>query len=239
MGEESRGREWSWSQDPQSIGRVLSFSPEYIFRKSTIVYVPSSELGLSQPFTHRRVCPTPDSGGRGTLAGDRGVVGVPIPTRGHTLCYSLYLRTLWHDRKKAWSSINQSILSAYTIYIPPTPPYRKSRFPDLLLWSVWVGLYWAVQPQDWPEPNFRLPPPPLTVSFSSVHHIKEVWIPLSKRVDRVLGFFSSRPNWDALPTPFPEVECAPSLWFQGDTLAYGRGGGVGSSSDEGTVTLVL
>jgi hypothetical protein len=34
-------------------------------------------------------------GGRGTLAGERGVGGVPIPTRGHTQWYSLYNSTLW------------------------------------------------------------------------------------------------------------------------------------------------
>ncbi len=39
--------------------------------------------------------PPPGSGRRGTLAGKRGVGGVPIPTRGHTLWYSLYIRTLW------------------------------------------------------------------------------------------------------------------------------------------------
>ncbi len=40
------------------------------------------------------VPPPPGSGGRGTLAGERGVWRVPIPTRGHTLWYSLYVRTL-------------------------------------------------------------------------------------------------------------------------------------------------
>jgi len=33
----------------------------------------------------------PGSGGRGTLAGERGVGRVPIPTRGHILWYSLYI----------------------------------------------------------------------------------------------------------------------------------------------------
>ncbi len=37
----------------------------------------------------------PVKGGRGTLAGERGVSRGPIPTRGHTLWYSLYVRTLW------------------------------------------------------------------------------------------------------------------------------------------------
>jgi hypothetical protein len=41
------------------------------------------------------VPPPPGSGGRGTLAGERGVGREPIPTMGHTLWYSLYIRTLW------------------------------------------------------------------------------------------------------------------------------------------------
>ncbi len=44
------------------------------------------------------------------------------------------------------------------------------------------------------------------------------------RVNRVPGFFFSRPNWDTL-TPSPEGECVP-LWFRGaEILACGRGGG--------------
>ncbi len=37
----------------------------------------------------------PGSGGRGILAGERGVRRDPIPTRGQTLWYFLYIRTLW------------------------------------------------------------------------------------------------------------------------------------------------
>jgi hypothetical protein len=45
-------------------------STKYIFIKSTTVYVPSSELGLSHPLSRRRVCPPPGTkgGGGGTLA---------------------------------------------------------------------------------------------------------------------------------------------------------------------------
>jgi hypothetical protein len=65
-------------------GRVLTGKP----------FLRSSELGLPQPVTRRRVCPPlPGSGGRGTLAGERGVGRVPIPTRGHT-CGTLYIYVL-------------------------------------------------------------------------------------------------------------------------------------------------
>jgi hypothetical protein len=56
------------------------------------------------------------------------------------------------------------------------------------------------------------------------------------RVDGVLNFFSSRPNW-ASPTPSLAGECVrpPPLWFLGGTLACGRwGGGVPIRTSEGT-----
>jgi hypothetical protein len=57
-------------------------------RQSAKLFLQSLELGLPQPLTRRLVCPAPldpGSGGTGTLAGERGVGRVPIPTRGHTL----------------------------------------------------------------------------------------------------------------------------------------------------------
>jgi hypothetical protein len=40
-------------------------------------------VGIGTPPTRRLVCPLPPvSGGRGTLAGEKGVGRVPIPTRG-------------------------------------------------------------------------------------------------------------------------------------------------------------
>ncbi len=71
---------------------------------------------------------------------------------------------------------------------------------------------------------------------------KETIEPVYHRVDRVLGFFSSRPNWDF--TPSPAGECAttppPLLWFRREyTLACGRGSEGGPNSDEGTDTVVL
>jgi hypothetical protein len=38
---------------------------KYLYIKSTTVYVPSSELGLSQPLSRLRVCPSPHNGGGG------------------------------------------------------------------------------------------------------------------------------------------------------------------------------
>jgi hypothetical protein len=61
--------------------RVLG--TKYLYIKSTTVYVPSSELGLSHPFSRQRVCPSARfKGGGGTLACGWGGGGVPIPTTG-------------------------------------------------------------------------------------------------------------------------------------------------------------
>ncbi len=62
---------------------------------------PSSELGLSQPLSRQRVCPSPQKqGGGGTLACGWGVGGSPNSDEGHTLWYSLYVRTLWWSSNK-------------------------------------------------------------------------------------------------------------------------------------------
>ncbi len=62
------------------VGRVLRFSPV---------------VGIGTPPTlhpQASVPPPPfGSGGRGKLAGERGGERVPIPTRGHTLWYSVYM----------------------------------------------------------------------------------------------------------------------------------------------------
>jgi hypothetical protein len=67
---------------------------------------PSSEMGLSQPLSHQRVFPSPQKqGGGGTLACGWGVGGSPNSDEGHTLWYSLYVRTLWQIRyitKEYW-----------------------------------------------------------------------------------------------------------------------------------------
>ncbi len=56
---------------------------------------PSLELGLSQPLSCQRVFPSPQKqGGGGTLACGWGVGGSPNSDEGHTLWYSLYVRTL-------------------------------------------------------------------------------------------------------------------------------------------------
>jgi hypothetical protein len=46
----------------------LPETTKYVYIKITTVYVPSSELGLSQPHSRQRVCPSPRTGGGGTLA---------------------------------------------------------------------------------------------------------------------------------------------------------------------------
>jgi hypothetical protein len=57
------------------------------------------------------------------------------------------------------------------------------------------------------------------------------------RVDRVLGFFSSRSNWDS-PSPHPQAS-APCLWFRGEGHNRLWESEWGPNSDEGTDTVVL
>jgi hypothetical protein len=51
------------------------------------------------------------------------------------------------------------------------------------------------------------------LTFYRVNRIKKSINTTKHRVDSVLGFFSSRPNWSP-PTPSPAGECAPP-WFRG------------------------
>ncbi len=60
---------------------------------------------------------------------------------------------------------------------------------------------------------------------------------VTHRVDRVLGFFSNRPNSDP-PPPHPRASLSPPRPRGGGTLACGRDSG-GPNSDEGTYTVVL
>jgi hypothetical protein len=75
--------------------------------------------------------------------------------------------------------------------------------------------------------------------MSSFRHVISIY-DLQHRVDRVLGFFSSRPNWDP-PTPSPADECVPHFGsaFSGEGhTACGRGFQT-PNSDEGIDAVVL
>jgi hypothetical protein len=80
---------------PTRVGRVLSF-----FSSSRNWDSPNpSPAGQYAPLVL----------GGGTQAGEGGVGRVPIPTRGHTLWYSLYIRILWvvhisnaKEKKPGW-----------------------------------------------------------------------------------------------------------------------------------------
>ncbi len=90
------------------------------------------------------------------------------------------------------------------------------------------------------------PTPPKLSSFHQLTHIlrpcplppRYLFDP-AHRVDGVLGFFSSRPNWDS-STPSPEGEFAPPPLGSGrGTQSFAGGGGWGdSNSDEGTDTVL-
>jgi hypothetical protein len=85
-----------------------------LYIKSSTVYVPSSELGLSQPLSRHRVCPSPQNRGGGTLACGRGVGGVPIPTTGEKAKHSVHfpVRLL-----PSLSNLKPVCLSACLVYL--------------------------------------------------------------------------------------------------------------------------
>ncbi len=78
------------------VDRVLSF---FSSRRNWDSPTPSPAGECVPPFGY---------GGKGTLARGRGGGGVPIPRRGHTLCYSRYLLvcTLWARSSSVYSRGN-------------------------------------------------------------------------------------------------------------------------------------
>jgi hypothetical protein len=50
---------------PMHLGRRKGLTTKYLYIWSTIVYVPSLELGLPHPFSRQRVCPPPRTKGWG------------------------------------------------------------------------------------------------------------------------------------------------------------------------------
>ncbi len=90
--------------------------------QSAQLFLKSLALGLPQPLTRRRECPPPPGfGGKGTLAGERGVGRVPIPTRGH----------IGKERNVVWADIQRrgSILA----WIIILSVYGTSQVIDLSL----------------------------------------------------------------------------------------------------------
>jgi hypothetical protein len=74
--------------------KLFAKGTKYVHIKSSTVYAPRRNWDSPQPPTRRLVCSLPPvSGGRGTLAGEKGVGRVPIPTRG-IHCGTLYMYVL-------------------------------------------------------------------------------------------------------------------------------------------------
>ncbi len=77
---------------------------------------PSSAGKCAPPPPHPP--PPLGSGGRGTLAGERGVGRAPIPTSGHTLRYPLYIRTLWRKFNVICKLKGRSLKKSLKVYRP-------------------------------------------------------------------------------------------------------------------------
>ncbi len=79
---------------------------------------PSSELGLSQPLSRQPVFPSPRNRGEGAhQPAGGGLGGSPNSDEGHTLWYSLYVRTLWYQSNYFFS---KELLPGHAMYtVPP------------------------------------------------------------------------------------------------------------------------
>ncbi len=107
---------------------------KYVHIKSTTVYAPRLNCWDSpQPPTRRLVCPLPPvSGGRGTLAGEKGVGRVPIPTRGihcgtlymYVLCARYHRLNMELDLQSLFGLLCTAALIGWDLATPPPPPSR-------------------------------------------------------------------------------------------------------------------
>ncbi len=110
---------------------------------------PSSELGLSQPLSSQRVFPSPQKqGGGGTLACGWGVGGSPNSDEGHTLWYSLYVRTLWKTPKQIRSRnyILRGIFFVCALCIGAFN-YRRHFYTNNIHKEIWVKFIHLLLPQ--------------------------------------------------------------------------------------------
>jgi len=111
---------------------------KYVHIKSTAVYAPRRNGDSPQPPTRRLVCPLPPvSGGEGnTRRRERGWES-PNSDEGHTLWYSLYVRTLWE-----YSFGYDHPVSLSSHWVKPTLP---SAGIDKLFTSIYIT---AIQKEE-------------------------------------------------------------------------------------------
>ncbi len=90
-----------------SLSPLLVISTKYVHIKSTTVYVPSSELGLSHPLSRQRVCPYPrnQGGGAHSPAGEGlGASNYNDWSKSLALCLLCGHLSLWKVYLSAWVS---------------------------------------------------------------------------------------------------------------------------------------
>ncbi len=101
--------------------RLRASSPQ-----SDKLFLKSSELELPQPLTRRRVSPPPL-----VLTDERGGGRVPIPTRGHTQWYSVYVCTLWSspliDKTFSHLHLNEKFSYLVPYIFIFWPPFQRGK----------------------------------------------------------------------------------------------------------------
>ncbi len=122
--------------------------------------------------------PPPGCGGRGKLAGKRGVGRVPIPTRGHPLWYSLYICTLCSPPFASLSPFFITLLFPFVspslqAFSPSGIPYLPPFYP--IYCSIYLNFYFS--------PILSPPPPsPISLQGASIPvcpycQLSVAWVP--------------------------------------------------------------
>ncbi len=101
------------------------------------MYAPRRNWNSPQPPPRRLVCPPPPvSGGRGTLAGEKGVGRVPIPTRG-IHCGTLYMYVLCEGSQISIDTICLLVILSFGATC------RKSKFDSVYIYYVAFSIVWC------------------------------------------------------------------------------------------------
>ncbi len=140
---------------------------------------------------------------------------------------------------------NQARLSHLHIHsYKPTLTFLFTSFHQLLQKQSLILLIWNFL---WRPCTLHLAPwprifPPVKrcrlFDFTLFSHLFRVDLQrISHRLDRVLGFFSSRQNWDTPHPPHPQASVSLPLVPGGRAHSITRDGGGGPNSDEGTGTV--
>ncbi len=127
-------------------------------RQIAKLFLQLSELGLSHPLSRRRVSPPlpPGFGGRTHSLVGEGCRGVPIPTREHTLWYSLDYKYFVVYTKLWWKMI------------PIRPPFWQLNSDGIFVFNFVTFWYWMSLISSPPRKHLKQA---LYMNFKFIYHL--------------------------------------------------------------------